>query len=358
MKFSVRHADIIVGIFIILALAILVFVIFMLGSNQRWFARDNQYKTYFNSAAGISTNMPISYKGFTIGQVKKVGLTESDMVEVTFTIYEEYTSKVTEGSLVELQSSPIPGLGGGFIFHPGRGIELIPEDGIIPEINSPQARQFRERGLTEVSTSSDSISNIINQVNTLLETINISLAGSKGADELTLGQILLNIEQTTNGITTLADTLIDQVNPVISQINPVISQIYSIIAQVYLIFDQITPVLSNIETITGDIGSVTGMISDPSGTVMSILDSDGVLSTSLTEAIESIAGTINNLEKTTEFIPVQLPQISVLISQVNNVLRSAQDVLTALSNNPLLKGGIPGRTETGPGGTSPRNLDF
>ena len=348
MKFSIRHADKIVGFLIILALAALIFVIIMLGSNQRWFARDGQYKTYFNSASGISANMPINYKGFTIGHVKNVNLTEGDLVEITFTINEEYTHRVTEGSLVEVQSSPIPGLGGGFIFHPGKGTELIPDGGMIPEINSLEAKQLRARGLTEVSVSNDSINNIINQVNTLLDTINVSLAGSQGAEGLTLGQILLNIEQTTAGLTSITDTIID----------PILAQVYPIFAQLNPLINQLNPIFRNVEAITSDLGLVTDKASDPSGTIMALLDADGALYKGIEESIESLTGIIQNLERTSDFIPSQLPQIAVLINEVNSVLRSAQDVLTALTNNPLLRGGIPERAETGPGGANPRNLDF
>jgi len=355
MKFSIRHADKIVGLFIILALAILIVVIFLLGSNQRWFVRDGQYKTYFTSASGISANMAILYKGFTIGHVKKVDLAEGDLVEITFTIFEEYTNRVTEGSLVEVQSSPIPGLGGGFIFHPGKGTELIPDGGLIPEANSLEAKQLRARGLTEIIVSSDSISNIINQVNTLLETISVSLAGSDGADDLTLGKILLNIEDTTAGLATLGNSITEQITPVLEQVDPLISLINSTIGQLN---DQLGPIMSRVEGITGDIGAVTNKVSDPSGAVMSILDGDGVIYASIENTIASVAGAIDNLEKTTDFIPAQLPQIAVLINDVNIVLRSAQDVLTALINNPILKGGVPARSETGPGGASPRNLDF
>jgi len=318
MKFSIRFADQIVGAFIILALAILVFVVFMLGKSQRWFAHDYQYKTYFSSASGLSTNMAIQYKGFTIGHVKKITLTENDNVEVSFTIFEEYSQRVKEGSLVEVQVSPI-GLGNSFVFYPGKGSELIPEGMEIPEVNSDKARQIIAAGMVDRPESSDGISNILSQVpvilsdlDTLFKTINVSLAGAEGADELALGQILLNLASTTAGL---------------------------------------TPIMANLQ-------AVTDQLSDPSGTVMSVLGSEGSLYASLASAIESLSGIIENLERTSAFVPAQLPQIGVLISDLNGALRTAQDVLTAVANNPLLKGGVPEHRETGPGAASPRDMEF
>jgi phospholipid/cholesterol/gamma-HCH transport system substrate-binding protein len=322
MKFSIRFADQIVGVLVILALAILVFVIFMLGKSQRWFTRDLQYTTYFNSASGLSNNMAIQYKGFTIGHVKKFELTEKDTVEVTLSIFEEHSQRVKEGSLVEVSVSPI-GLGNSFIFYPGKGNNLIPEGMEIPEKNSDTAKLIIAAGMVEIPEASDGISSIINNVNSILETIKVSLNGSEETGEPNLEQIISNVKDTTAGLTALAQTL----------------------------SDQISPILGNLQT-------VTDQISDPSGTVMSVLGSDGSLSTSLTSAIDSLASIIDNLDKTSAFIPAQLPQVGVLISDLNGALRTAQGVLTSIANNPLLKGGIPEYKETGPGAASPRDMEF
>ena len=455
MKFSIRHADKIVGLFVILALAILIFVILMLGRNQRWFAQDPNYKTYFISANGISPNMAILYKGFTIGHVKSIDLADNDLVEINFTIFEEYAHRVTDGSLVEVSSSPIPGLGGGFNFHPGKGTELIPNGGFIPEINSIEARQLRMRGLTDVSASSDNIGNILNQVNALLETVNTALAGPQNFGETPLEQIISNIERTTNNIDVLTGALPGQVNQIVSslpelildivgsllnQINPILNDLNAITGQVASVLETVDTALAgsqngtalgqiisniekttnNIDTLTGalpeqvntltttlpeqvfgvidsltaqifetvdslttqifeivdsltqqinpifeDIGNITGQITSvaeqvasPSGAVMSLLDGDGPLYTGIASSISSISGIIDSLNETVKFIPSQLPQVTVIINELSTVLRSVQDVLTAVANNPLLKGGIPDRSETGPGGASPRNLDF
>lgn len=319
MRFTIRFADKIVGTLVILGLAALIFVIFMLGRNQRWFARDFQYKTYFSSAQGLSTNMAVQYKGFTIGNVKKITLAEDDNVEVLFTIFEEHNHRVRTGSMVEVQASPI-GLGNSFIFHPGRGPEMLAEGDLIPEINSPEGRLLIESGIAETIVSSDGINNIINQANillenanTLLETVNISLSGSPGSEDMPIAQIISNLEAATRSLAI-----------------------------------QLNPILANID-------SVTGRISDPSSSVMSILDSESPVYSDLVDSLESIAGILDNLEKTTNFLPSQLPSV---MADLNAALRSAQDVLVSLTNNPLLRRGVPQRPETAPGGTSPRNLEF
>ena len=311
MKFSIKYADKIVGALIILALAVIIIVIFMLGSGQRWFAKDSQYRTYFSTASGLSVNMAVQYRGFTIGHVKKITLTEENNVEAIFSIFEEHSHRVREGSVVELVVSPI-GLGNSFLFYPGRGAELLPEDSVIPEIHSPLARNLVSAGMVELpETSSDAIANIVNQVNELLETINSSIVGPNKDDPL-LPQIISGVNDT-----------------------------------VFTISVMLNPILGNID-------SVAGKLSDPSGPVMSILDSDSIYD-DLTSSLDSISHILDNLDKTSNLLPSQVPG---LLADLNVALRTAQDVLVALTNNPLLRRGVPQRTETSPGTANPRNLDF
>jgi len=87
---------------------------------------------------------------------------------------------------------------------------------------------------------------------------------------------------------------------------------------------------------------------------MGILDGKGPLY----QSIDSLSGIIENLNKTSEFLPAQLPQIAKTINELNIALKQVQDVLTSIANNPLLKNGIPAQNEAGPSGASPRDQKF
>jgi phospholipid/cholesterol/gamma-HCH transport system substrate-binding protein len=326
MRFSIRFADQIVGTLVILALALLILVIFMLGRNQRWFVNDPEYITYFDSASGISPNMAVQHMGFTIGHVKKISLADDDRVEVIFSIFEEYAHRVTEGSIVEIQSSLIPGFGNAFIFHPGSGNRLISAGDEPPEISSLRA--------------TDNIDNIIKQVNSMLEMLNISLSGSDGAQEHTLGQVVTGIDTTIANI----NTAIITVNTTIASINQFLRTVSDPSGTVMSILDGQGSIYQNIDSSIASIAQ--------------ILDTDGELVSGIEQTISSLARVIENLERTSEFIPAQLPQIGVLINDLNLAVRTAQDILISASNLPFLRSGIPERREIGPGGASPRNLEF
>jgi len=307
MRFSIRFADKIVGTLVIIALALLIFVVFMLGKNQRWFVHDKQYKTYFSSASGVSHNMAIQYKGFTIGHVKKIKLAEDDNVEVSFNIFEEYNDRVREGSMVELQASPI-GLGSSFVFYPGKGKQLA-EGVTIPEINSAEAKQLISSGLAERTETSDRINAIINQVNSLLASLNTSLGEKDDDGKTSLNRVIAELEETAMGI-----------NDIVSSISR-----------------RIDPILGNVETIL-----------EPEGDVIS----------NITDILRSISGVADSIDKTIAVIPENLPQIKILLSDLHSTLVEAEKMIVSLNNNPLLKGGIPEIKETGPGGANPRNIEF
>jgi len=333
MKFSIRFADQIVGALVILALAILVIVIFMLGKNQRWFVRDFEYTTYLTSASGVSRNMSVQYKGFKIGEIKEIELVnkrklmdgreiDEVCVEVSFTIHKEHGERVKEGSLVEVQSSPIPGLGNAFVFHPGIGKEALVGK-IIPEITSNEGRTVMTSGDSTVSKADDSITNIINSVKEILETVNLALSGPKESKEVPLEQIILNVNGILEDARAVTGALSEDLKPLINSLD-----------------------------------EIARMLSDPNGAIRSILNSDGAIYNSIEDVIKSLAGIVKNLEKTSEILPEQLPQIAVIIKELNTTIKSVQDVLTSVANNPLLKGGIPEHTETGPSSAGSRKENF
>ncbi|GHV61322.1 hypothetical protein AGMMS49587_05130 [Spirochaetia bacterium] len=344
MKFTIRFSDKIVGALIILALGALVFVVFMLGSSQRWFSRDYKFVTYFDSATGLGKNMALQYKGFTIGRLKSFDLTQDDRVEVNFIVFDTYISRVTEGSMVDLEVSPI-GLGNHFLFYPGLGLEPLAEGALVPSVSSYEGQALLTDGLGFIPKQDDSISLIISRVNTLLENVNnvvVELEGAfAGSEATSLGRTLGGVEKSVAGV----EKVVADVHVVTSTLPDTITDALD------TILGDLRPILANLQTISAD-------IANPDGAVAAILDADGAVYTNLVSSLEAVSGTLRNLEKTTDFIPAQLPQVAAMISEVRTVLDSMDKVLVALTNNPLLKKGVPGRVETQPTGTSLRDINF
>ncbi|MDR1950377.1 MAG: MlaD family protein [Spirochaetaceae bacterium] len=333
MRFRIRFADQIVGLFVIIAFLLVISVIFILGSHQRWFARDYLFKAYFESAAGLNPNMAVLYKGFTIGNVKALGLTERDVVEVTIAIFDSYVDRVREGSLVELVVSPI-GLGNQFRFYSGLGSRLLEEGETLPLVNSPEGKALIARGLVNVPGHEDSINQIITRANTLLDNINTVTLQVQGAlageSETSLGRVVGGVEETVSSVSGLADDLRVSLEGILTDMRPIIS---------------------NLETLSGT-------LVDPEGLIPTVLDTRGPVYTSLEASLLSISAILRNLEKTSDFVPAQLPQVAGILEELREALALARNVLTALLNNPLLKKGVPEQVQTRTFGTDARDIAF
>src|SRR6056297_750641 len=100
MKFKIRFADQIVGVFVFLAILALAGILILMGFNQRWFAKDYFFTSRFQSAEGLKPGMAINLKGFQIGSVDSIMLNDDNTVEIEFHIYDIYWEKVKQNSVL------------------------------------------------------------------------------------------------------------------------------------------------------------------------------------------------------------------------------------------------------------------
>jgi phospholipid/cholesterol/gamma-HCH transport system substrate-binding protein len=304
MKFKIRYADQLVGVLVIIALLSLIFVIFMIGRAQRWFSVNHTFVTYARSASGINSNMPVTCRGFVIGNVKTYDLTGDNRKEVIFTIQDEYKDRAREGSLVEVLISPI-GLGGQFILYPGNGRDLE-EGALIPMRDSPEAREYLNQGLANIPAQEDPIADLLEKVNGIVG----------GLQEVVDGLAIKSNENPTT--TSLGQTI------------------------------------ANIEQITGNLAAD---LANPNG-VRGVINGDAETLHALEASLVSLSGILDNMDKAVAYIPREMPQILNLISEARTVIVAAEDVLISLRNNPLLRRGIPAHAEIDSSGTNPRNIRF
>ena len=344
MKFGIRFADQIVGLVIILALASVAVVIVMMGQVQGWF-KNKDFTTVLTTGVGLTKNMAIQYKGFTIGNVKDFQL-KDDNVEVIFTIHGDYTELAREGSIMELQVGFISLIPSQFIFHPGKvGERFHDKNAFIPMANTPEADNYIAMGKATFVPSEDNIAKLMNQVNTTLTGVNLlledlKLALGEGTDTTELGQMIGSIRTTLAGVEDLQkfvdNTIGGVLDPVLADVIPLLNKV---------------------------VDELLAALKEPGG-VLAMVDRDGELYTGLVESLGSVSGMLSNLDGTvtdaTAFLPGQLPQIAGLLTELRVTLRSVDDVLEGLANNPLLRGGITGGTADRPENQAagPRNVRF
>ncbi len=334
MKFRIRYADQVVGVFILIAVLGIAGFLVLLGANQRWFARNYLFWSRFASAEGLSTNMAIKLKGFQIGKVASVSLTRNNLVDIEFLIYDTYYDRVLPNSVLELSSNPL-GLGGGLQFHPGKGPgEPLPEFSFIPSMDLPQGQKLMAGGLVEAPGGEDVIGStlarlgpVLQEVQDTLEAVQqlaVSLDGSiKGTMDSPLSRVMNDLAATTA-----------RVNGVLDRMDAITADLQGISA--------------NLRQTTDGMKDPTGLarkLLDPQGSVATILDDDNALYDQILQSLEQLTSIIRQLQEFTKFVNSTQPQIAGILEEGRQTLDQGKDVLQAVKNNPLLRGGIPKRKE-------------
>jgi len=317
MKFKIKFADQIVGTLSILAIAALVFIIFFIGSKQKWFVPKHPYYTMLPTAAGVSEGMGINYKGFTVGKLTKVSLTDDDKVRVDFYISDEYIQKSTTGSIIELAASPI-GLGTSCTFYPGNGTEIIPDESFIPEKSSAEAKELIAKAMVTIPENSDGINAIINMamglvgdIDSLIVELKDAFAAKTGTKTTESGQVVE--DPASNGA--LKDILLN-----------------------------VDYTLAEVTQILKDLEALTAKLSDPQGLIPKLLESEDSKGT-IDQLFATINTTMADVNGISTSVSSEMPQISVVMAQVQIMLQQIQDVLEGVKNNPLIKSGVPNRVE-------------
>lgn len=333
MKFHIRHAEKVAGLFVIVAALALCGVVFFLGANQRWFGRDYRYTATFDTASGLSVGMSINLKGFKLGTITKLRLSPGNKVEAELVIFDTYIEKVKAGSILELVTSPI-GLGTSLLLHPGHGPGSIAEGSSIPLLGSPEGQALVEAGLVEVPPRDDSVTSIISSVGPLLENANKAV--------VSLNKTLMEANLALSGKSTgpLGRTL-ENTAVATAKLGPVMDR-------AVVLEDSLAAIAGNLETLTSAMRDPTGLIPrllDPKGSVKTILDDQNALYDSIMASVKGVQASIKSVQAMTASLNAQMPSVAEAIQDAQATIKKAQDVLDGLRNNPLLKGGIPKAAE-------------
>lgn len=338
MKFQIRFADQIVGLFIVLAMMSIVFILVMMGINQRWFAKDYKYTSSFKSGNGLSVGMSIKLKGFNIGSVDKIKLLDNDTVEINFHIFDTYIEKVRKNSVLELSVSPI-GIGsGGMLFHPGKSTEFIPELSFIPSTDFKEGNALIAKGLVNRPERDDTIVNILNDISPLLRSTNSTMKS--------LDKLLYTTTETFNG--DAEGPLSDILNEVAIMVAMLNKSISNAMVTVNNILSDTNGISSNLKITTSGLTETKGLIThllDPKGSIATLLNDDDKLYKELFSIVEQAAETTEELTAFINYINSTQPQISELLEGSREAITKGKDVLEGLSNNPLLRGGITSVTD-------------
>jgi phospholipid/cholesterol/gamma-HCH transport system substrate-binding protein len=358
MKFKIRFADQIVGLFLLLVVVGVAAVLVLIGVNQRWFAKNYYFESGFATGDGLSIGMAINLKGFEIGKISSIVLNDKNEVNVHFYVEDTYYNRVKPNSVLRLTTSFI-GLSSSLQLLPGSNNDPpVPENSFIPSYESDEAKKLIADKLVDVPKGEDVIASVIGNLNPLLDearqailqirhvadSVDSAIAGKggpAGTMVTDLSTTPAKVNKAVDDITGRVDTLFDKISVITDSVNSIASQTSGVIGDLSTNLDVIS---KNLKTMTGDLQNTRGLATrllDPKGSIDTFLNDSNELYNQVDNAVKSANAIIAQIRSFVDFINSTRPQVSSLLEKGSDTLSSAKDVLEAAKNNPLLKGGVP-----------------
>jgi phospholipid/cholesterol/gamma-HCH transport system substrate-binding protein len=364
MKFKIRFADQIVGVFVLAAIVAVAVVLILIGINQRWFAKNYYFSTEFASGSGLAVGMPVTFKGFDIGKISRMSLNGQNEVDVRFSIEDTYYDRVKPDSVLELTSSPI-GLGTTLKFHSGKNTQPpVAEGSYVPSMDSDEGRQLVADGKVEIPKDADVIGSVIAKLNPILDetrqtiadirriadTVNVGLNGGSGP----IGTMVVDLSHTPGKVNTAVDDMSGKINAVLDKVAVITDNVNAISLQTRGVIGDLSTNLDvisqNLKEMTGSLKNTQGLakrLLDPQGSIDTFLNDSNELFNQVDSALKNVNAITAQLKSFVDFINGTRPQVTSILEKGSDTLTSAKDVLEAAKNNPLLRGGVPARAAPG-----------
>lgn len=330
MKFKFRFADQIVGLFVLTSVVLVCIALILIGINKRWLRDDLVYNSDFTSATGLRVGMPVTLRGFKIGELKTITLNNENLVDVSFVIYEEYINRVVENSVIELQANPL-GLGAQIVFYPGFDkTESLAEGSNIYSTTRKEGRQLIKEGKADKDNSGDMIVTILNDADEMILSLNSLLINLDetllGYNPGPVGEILMGLEES-----------MPRVNDILSDVgDTTLPEVDAILYNLKKISGSMVKLANELESIEGIIPKIL----DPQGSIATFLSDDNKLFNQVFGILDEIQKSMIQVRELTEYFNGMSPEITVLVQGAGSAIEEAEKVLQGIKNNPLLRGGI------------------
>ena len=332
MKFKIRHADKLVGVFSLVAVAGLIFVIIFIGLKQDVFAKKNYYYAVFDTGEGMAPGMDLTYKGFSIGKIKSVSL-EGWMVRVDFYVLGKYEEYVKENSLVAF-SAGIAGFGTSFDFYPGVGPGLIPENSEMYRLDSGYGKKIISERKNFVMSQDDSIAELVSKVSKILDDVNLLLKNLNGALTGTVDSELSEIFKNLNRLSSMLGSEKGTVPGILGP--EMAGELSSLLGGIAKIF-------------TDEKGAMAGILGDETSRNIEELMAN------LTDITDNLTGVTSNADT---LVSNMTPEVDGALKELNRLLIDVDDVLEGVKNLPLIRNGVPDRSNESSASIQIRSADF
>lgn len=322
MSFKFRHAEKITGVFIFLAVVILIGGAIVISVSKKAFVKTHRFKTLLSDAVGLSTSTPLSFKGYEIGRVKRFLLDKNNNIDVELGVYKEYREKIVRGSAIYRLNNPITGETSLVLLQPrgpypasvfgGIG-SVLPEGEYIPSLDMDDGQKLLEENVIEKSGETVSlmfdeargfVTNLRNEFKLKKDTFRVFFENLHGVSE----SLARNKE------------LFDHLQLLLDPVN----------GPVFQTLDQFSEISKKLDKTVSQLNEIMENYKDPEGLMTKLFQVNQ----------QQLNQTLENLNKNLVALHQALISLKESSPLIADLLDKSRKALQAINNNPLLRGGI------------------
>jgi ABC-type transporter Mla subunit MlaD len=132
VKIYLSYRERLAGIFLLLAVAMVILFVAGAAIQNRWFAARVTYHTYVARGEGLTPGSPVLLSGIVVGEIGDVEIMEDNRVDVELLVLEKYAHRVQAGSKASVRR--LLGIGEKRInlIAPAEKGEPLPAEAIVP----------------------------------------------------------------------------------------------------------------------------------------------------------------------------------------------------------------------------------
>src|SRR5690554_3523462 len=282
MSYSAQEK--LVGVFVIVALALLIVMFIFNASNLHLFENYRHIELHVQNAEDITLDTPVLSSGIQIGRVDQVKVTPENSISIRVRIYESFAHMVRTDSAPKLRLSLL----GRSSIEFSTGTMAFPEveDGTVLNVDTPMSMddvmaQVRpvlanlEQTIAHFSEivaaiEPRDVAEMVHHLNTLSAEVSL-IAQKVNAGEGSLGQLLNNSDfvvqveellNSTSSVLNSTDSRLQELSPLLTGIRPTIDELSQAAPHLGELFQQTVNMLEQVNKALAEIQPETQQLPD------------------------------------------------------------------------------------------------
>jgi len=330
-----RTDEVKVGFFVLVALAILILTIVLVGRGQVFGRKDKNYLVKLKFAGGVEPGTIVRFAGIKAGRVSDVRIDPDDNSRVLLDLDLKSETPVKTDSIAAVQTLGF--LGDNYVeVSPGsKAAASLPSGGVIQSRETVQMAQLFEQVNDLSSDSKALIANLNEKLNLLSDNTNQVLANVNSVLNESNKRELANLLKNGNSLIVRGDQLVDKTGP----------KLDATLTNVQAASEKMTPLLNDIR---GSMTQIDALVKNLNGTVD---DLHPELKSSIVELKKTADDTEVLLAQVQELLRHNRNDIDEIVLNLAQSSRNVEDLTDTLKHRPYTLLGIkPVKDRKLPGG--------